>query len=757
MRRKIERYVRVLLLPLAAGCAASSSTATPRPPVAPPATAPSGFSLEPDAAAVRSAENVALTGLEMGTMWTFENPPLEYWRDTYEFSPPSEWLENVRLASLRFGEICSASFVSAGGLAMSNHHCARPCIEANSSPDRDHVERGFLADNRREERVCPDLWLDQLISIEDVSARMTAVVRGSAMTDHNTQSNLLARERAAIRRECERETGSICQVVALHQGVRHMLYRYKRYPVVKLVFAPELQAAFFGGDPDNFTYPRHALDVSFVRAYEADGRTPARTPHHFAWREEGASEGEPVFVTGNPASTSRLITVSQLLYERVYRHPFIIQVYSGERDLLIRLAERDAQAADQTRQGIFEVENGLKAFTGQLAGLRDSLLVATKLRWERELRARIDADADLRWKFGDVWDRIEQLQWTKLETGPRLNIANLELVGSPHLAWAGELVEYIEQIALPEAQRTPEFRREQARLETVLSAQAPIDESFSLEALALHIDLAKTWLRPEDPLRSALIEPGETPIDAARRLAYASGVLDANVRVRFIKEGRDALVVSQDPLVRFALLARKEYSVLRQRWNETAAAEAIEKRRLAEALFAVQGDAFPPDATFTLRISDGIVKRYPANGTVQAPVTTLYGLYARAAAFSNAMPWTLPESFDEARLRVRLSTPLNLVATTDITGGNSGSPMIDRDGRIVGLVFDSNLEQLPNEFLFRPGAGRTIAVHAAAIIEALRSVYGASALLTEILTGEATPTGARDESLEHPLSRQPEQ
>jgi hypothetical protein len=736
MVHKRDRWRWSLLLPLAAGCAASPPTARPAPE---PRPAPSSakYTLSPDAAALRTADRMTLTGLELGTMWTFEDPPLEYWSESYDFSPSAEWLEHVRLASLRFGEICSAAFVSANGLAMTNHHCSRPCIEASSSRSADYVERGFYANRRTDERLCPDLWLDQLVGIEDVTQRVTSALTVSPQAERAHQATALAREQAAIRRDCERGSDTICQVVALHHGVRYMLYRYRRYPAVKLVFAPELQAGFFGGDPDNFTYPRHALDVSFVRAYEADGVTPAQTPEFFEWRPEGASEGELVFVTGNPASTSRLITVSQLLYERVYRHPFIIQVYRGERDLLERLAERSPYAADETRQDIFEIENGLKSFTGQLAGLNDSLLVGTKVRWERELRAAVEAEPKLRAEFGDVWERIEALQWTKLEIAPRLNVSNLELVGSPHLAWAAQLVEYIEQMALPEAERSPDFRRERTRLEAMLSTQAPLDERFALEALALHIELARNWLEADDPLRTALLRTGEQPEDAAWRMTSASTVLDAATRIKLLEGGMVALHRSDDPIIAFARIARQHYRTLRVEWNETLAAEAIEKRRLAHALVAVRSTDFPPDATFTLRISDGHVARYPANGTVQASVTTFYGIYARAAEFANEMPWTLPPSFEEARGRVRMETPLNFVATTDITGGNSGSPIIDRAGRVVGVAFDTNIEQLPNEFLYRRDAARTIGVHSAGILEALRSVYRASSLVAELLAADA--------------------
>ena len=736
MVHKRDRWRWSLLLPLAAGCAASPPIARPAPEPNPSPQSPR-YSLSPDAATLRTAERVTLTGLELGTMWTFEDPPLAYWSESYDFTPSAEWLEHVRLASLRFGEICSAAFVSANGLAMTNHHCSRPCIEASSSRSADYVERGFYANRRTDERLCPDLWLDQLVSIEDVTQRVTSVLTASPQAERANQATALAREQAAIRRDCERGSDTLCQVVALHHGARYMLYRYRRYPAVKLVFAPELQAGFFGGDPDNFTYPRHALDVSFVRAYEADGVTPAQTPEFFEWRPEGAREGELVFVTGNPASTSRLITVSQLLYERVYRHPFIIQVYRGERDLLQRLAERSPYAAEETRQDIFEIENGLKSFTGQLAGLNDSLLVGTKLRWERELRAAIEAEPKLRAEFGDVWERIEALQWTKLEIAPRLNVSNLELVGSPHLAWAAQLVDYIEQMALPETERSPDFRRERARLEAMLATQAPLDERFALEALALHIELARTWLEAVDPLRAALLRPGEQPEDAAWRMTSASTVLDAATRMKLIEEGMSALARSDDPIIAFARIARQHYRTLRESWNETVAAEAIEKRRLARALVAVQAADFPPDATFTLRITDGLVARYLANGTVQAPVTTFYGLYARSAEFANEMPWTLPPSFEEARGRVRMETPLNFVATTDITGGNSGSPIIDRAGRVVGVAFDGNIEQLPNEFLYRRDAARTIGVHAAGILEALRSVYRASSLVAELLAADA--------------------
>jgi hypothetical protein len=693
--------------------------------------------LEPPSAAVRLADRITLKGNELGTMWTFENPPLEFWKTQYNFTATKEWLDKVRLSSVRYGESCSASFVSPEGLVMTNHHCARECIEAVSNQANDYVVKGFSAATREQELLCPELFLDQLIEIQNVTTRVHGVARAGATA--KAISDAQEAEIEKIQDECEQQSKMTCQVVSLYHGGQYQLYKYKRFAPVKLVFAPELQAGFFGGDPDNFTYPRYDLDVSFVRAYDADGRTPANTSaHYFKWRAEGASRDELTFVTGNPGTTSRQIPVSELMYEKVFRHPFLIQLLQGQRDLFLQISKQGPQAEQQVRQQLFEVENSLKSFAGQYAGLQDSMLLGTKIRWEHEFRQKVQADPKLRAEFGDVWDKLADIQLEKLRTSPRLNLTNAEFIGAPHVGFASMLLGYIDASGKPEAQRPESFQGEKfAQVGQMLRSPMPIDPGIAQSLLALHIAMAARWLEPNDPLLRELVRQGETPEQAAARLAAASKILDAPFREGVIRGGASGIATNTDPLVRLARLMAQTWPALNERWPQLQAAERVQEERLAKALFAVYGTRLPPDATFTLRITDGQVRGYPYNGTVAPHATTFYGLFARSAEFGNEMPFTLAPTIAERRAAINMATPLNFVSTNDITGGNSGSPVIDKEARIVGLAFDSNMEALPNEFLYRNESGRSVHVHSAGILEALRSIYRTEALVRE-LTGTGT-------------------
>jgi hypothetical protein len=717
-----------------AACAAAPPAATPAAAPVPTATAQQpalDARLQPPEAAQRASAGMQPTGLELGTMWTFENPPLQYWRERYDFSASQEWLDNVRLASVRYGQGCSASFVSPDGLVMTNHHCARQCIEDVSTADVDHVATGFHARSRAEERVCPNLFLDQLLAIEDVSDRVRAAAPAGATSQQIADAQ--AAEAQRIQQECTQRTGNTCQVVPLYQGGQHQLYTYRRFAPVKLVFAPELNAGFFGGDPDNFTYPRYALDVTFVRAYDADGTTPASTPNYFRWSPEGAVENDVVFVTGNPGSTSRLITAAQLMYERSYRHPFLVGLLAGQREMLLGIAAQGPEQERQVRQQLFGVENSLKAYGGQLAGLRDTLLVAQKLAWERDLRQRVNAEPQAQ-QYADVWDRLAAIQRDKLMLNPIVNLSNAALVGAPHLAMAGQLSGWLQAAALPEAQRPPAYRGERfIQIQQALSQPSPIPEVQATAALALQLQLARDWLPPEHMLVTALLRAGETPEQAAQRLVRASRVGDAEYRQAVMAAGAAAADTVTDPLFRAARMMDSINNAVLPQWRTVVAEESVQRQRLARALFAVHGTRYPPDATFTLRIADGVVAGYPYNGTVAPYRTTFYGLYARSAEFDDRDPWTLPAAFAARHDHIDMTAAVNFVSTNDITGGNSGSPVIDRQARIVGIAFDGNIEQLPNEFVYRTELGRTVSVHSAGILEALRSVYQAQALVNELL------------------------
>ncbi len=735
--RYLSRAAAAAAALLIAGCATSPS-GTAVSPVTPAPFPPADTvgPLAPDAAGLRVAERAELTGMELGRMWTFEDPPRDWWRRAYDFDPSEEWLEQVRLASVRYGEVCSASFVSPNGLVMTNHHCARGCIEALSTPDADYLEDGFYAPTQADELPCPDLYLDQLQSVEDVTAQVTGAARDVAADTAIARAHREELER--IEESCQEETGLTCQVVSLYHGGRFHLYRFRRFEPVRLVFAPEHQAASFGGDPDNFTYPRYALDVAFVRAYDEADHAVTGEPY-FRWSAAGAEEGEVVFVVGSPGGTSRLLTVSQLMYERHRHHPYIVQYVGEIVDLYRWIADLGPDAERAVREDLASMENALKAYSGQLAGLQDSLLVGRKIRWESELRAAVAADPALAETYGDVWDRLTEIQIARLPVAQRASIYDPDFLGDPHLGVAAELVRLVRESARPAEERPEGYDPDGiAELERRLLEPTPVNPEIAARLLAIRLGLAAAFLPPDDPLVQVAIRSGETPQGAAERLVGASRILDADVRRRLIRGGIQAIETSDDPAVRLARTMVEEHPALGRRVRELTDAESVQEERLANALFAIEGTGIPPDATFTLRITDGLVLRYPFNGTVAPPRTSFFGIYERAANFGDEMPFTLPASYAAARDRVDMTAPLNFVATTDITGGNSGSPMLNRDAEIVGVAFDGNIESLPNEWLFMEGPGRTVGVHSAGIMEALRSIYRADALVRELLgDGEA--------------------
>lgn len=664
---------------------------------------------------------------EFGTMWTFDAPPLDYWEETYGFRPSQEWLDHVRLSSARIPG-CSSSFVSPDGLLMTNHHCSRGCISAVSPPETDYQQTGFLASSRAEEIQCPGMWADQLQSMEDVTERVRGAVTA---TDPVRQEEQKDSAIAAITQECAGETGLNCQVVTLYQGGMYSLYRYRRFNDVRLVMAPELAAAFFGGDPDNFTYPRYDLDVTLLRVYE-DGE-PRNTDHYFQWSEAGAQEGELVFVTGNPGSTGRLLTLAQMEFLRDVQYPAQLAGYESRLEVLRELAAEGEEARRRYQNQIFGLENSRKAVTGYLAGLLDEDRMARKAAFEADFRSRIDADPLLRDMYGDAWDAIARAQAELARLFPQDRYYGFS--GSQLLGMAGTLVRLPIQTALPDSLRLPAFREN--RLERTRS-QITEETSFDLEleilTLAAQLRLAQEALPEGDPFLEAMLA-GDSPEDAAERLIHGTRLTDAAFRARLMEGGADAIRQCTDPLI---VAARTIQPLAEEVAAKTAPLNAVIRNNaelVGQAIFAAYGHDLPPDATFTLRITDGLVKRYPMNGTYVPYKTSMYGLYARAVEFDYEPPWNLAPSWVDAENRLDLATPMNFVSTNDIIGGNSGSPVINAQAEVVGLVFDGNIQFLPNRFVFDDYAGRTVSVHSSAIIEALQKVYDAQALVDELKGG----------------------
>jgi hypothetical protein len=739
---RTRRWLLAAATVVLAGCASSGTPApetqvdlpatNAKAPAPPKVAAESGGMLTPSAEAYALAEEVTLDGTEMGTMWTFENPPMDYWAKTYGFRPSSDWLEHARLSSVRYGGGCSASFVSPDGLVMTNHHCARGCVDAVANEGEDFLVNGFQARSKSEERVCPNLFLDQLIEIEDITDRIHgAALAGMTDEEISEAQGALADE---ISETCEANTDFECQVVNLFHGGQYKLYKYRRFQPVKLVFAPELQAGFFGGDPDNFVYPRYNLDISFVRAYQEDGTTPASTPHYFEWDPDGAAEGELVFVTGNPGSTARQITLSQYMYEREIFHPMILAFFDQRLEVLHEIQRTDPERGRAMQNMIFGYENTQKLYRGELRGLRSPELTAKKIRWEQDFKAALAQDPALQAEYGDVWDRLAKIQQQKAALAPTVYMNNPSFLGaSQHLATAGLLQQYVAEMAKPEAERMGMFQGEQV---AQVRAQLEGGEAFALDQsvgmLAGRLMLADIWLPADAPLNQ-VVRPGESYEAAATRLVNSSRVGNPAFRQEIMNGDVEALADANDPLLALAGEMRAAQAAALPAWGAANAAEEVQNERFAKALFAVYGTDLPPDATFTLRITDGVVERYRYNETFAPAQTSIYGFYARATEFGNQMPWTMPKSWWDAKDSVDMSVPINFVSTNDITGGNSGSPVIDRDARLVGIAFDGNPESLPNEFFFAAENGRTVSVHSAGIIEALQSVYKMDALVKEIL------------------------
>ena len=668
-------------------------------------------------------------------MWTFDNPPHAVWKQKYAFDPGEAWLDHLRLSSVRLAETTlrgSASFVSADGLVLTNQHIVAGQLQKLSAEGRNLVRDGFSAASRADELPCPDLEAGVLVSYEEVTRRVQSAVPPGA-----NDAQAAAARRAAIasiEQESLAATGLRSEVVTLYSGGEYWVYRYKIYRDVRLVFAPEEQIAYFGGDYDNFTYPRHDLDIAFVRAYE-DGR-PARIEHFLRWSPSGPSDGEFVVLAGYPGSTDRLLTLTQIRYQRDIGNALQKNVWESRRDVLAAYAKAGPEAArraDQTRRSL---ENSLKRLVGQQEGLENPRVLGTKEEQERAFRAAIAATPEWERTYGDAWHRIDAVYGELPRMAPRLAFSTL---GVSRLGgYATSLVRYAEEIARPNDRRLEEYR--DSRLEGLrasLASAAPVYPDLEGAVLAGWLEEAHRTLGADDPfVRAAL--GGRAPSEVAREAIGGTTLADAEARQALFAGGAETIGRSADPLI---ALARRVEPVLRELrdWQDQRlrSVEASAGQQIAAARFAVYGRSVYPDANSTLRIGFGRVLGYEEDTTLVPWKTTFYGLFDRAESFEERPPYDLPARWKAGRDSFALATPLNFVYTVDTIGGNSGSPVVNRRGEIVGLNFDSNQQKLPNRYLYVADeeGSRAIAVHTAGIVEALTKLYGADQLVAEITGG----------------------
>ncbi|BDU75977.1 S46 family peptidase [Mesoterricola sediminis] len=660
-------------------------------------------------------------------MWTFDNLPTQKMKAKYGFAPDAAWLDHVRLSAVRFPG-GSGSFISADGLVLTNHHVGHSWIERVSDPTHDYVGNGFVAATRDQEIKVPGLELHTLMSMENVTEALAKAVPAGA--DEARAAAARQEALAGLLKEARTRTGLLCEPVVLYQGGETWIYAYKVHKDVRLVMAPEYGIAAFGKEWDNFSYPRFCLDFSLFRVYE-DGK-PYRPAHHLAWAASGPKYGDMTFMVGHPGRTSRLETLAQMEAQRDALTPLMVRTLDRARKVLHAYAASGPEQARQVSDAIMGVENGYKVYVNQLTGLRDKEAMAEVARAEAELRAAVEKDPALKALAGGSWDKVAAATARRVKAAVEESLVGG--LGSRTLEFALAVARLEAEAALPKGERDPQFRsdadieRVKGRLKATLIPAPALEK----ESIVAGLKAAQAELGAAHPFVAAALQ-GRTPEAAAEALVSGTRLMDAKVREGLLSGGSEA--AAKDPMLVLARRILEIQKPIRKEQREVQAILSEHGGRIAQARFRVRGRSVYPDATFTLRLTYGAVETYPSAGTLAPPFTTFGGLYDRADAWgpeAEDHSWELPKRWQEARGRLDLRTRFNFITNNDIIGGNSGSPVVDRQGRLIGLVFDGNIESNAGRFFFDPKVNRAISVDASAILAALDKVYGAGHLVTEI-------------------------
>jgi len=670
-------------------------------------------------------------------MWTFDNLPLKKMQEKYAFAPDAKWLEHVRLSALHFGG-GSGSFISKDGLVLTNHHVGRGAVQRLSTKEHDYIKDGFVAMTRDQELKVTGLTLRTLMVMENVTERVAKAVKPG--TEAKEAARIRKEVLDKIEGELEAKTGLSFDAVTLYQGGETWMYGYKLHKDVRLVMAPESQVAFFGGDPDNFTYPRHNLDFTLFRVYEDD--KPYNPPHHLQWSTEGLKAGDLTFVIGHPGSTARLQTYAQMEYDRDFGLPLRIKASERSRAILQEYAQRSPEHERQVKTMIFGAENGLKATKGYWSGFKNAEAMATILKAEQDLKAKVAQDPALNAQTGQSWTRIQQA--LKVQRGLAKQAAIVGSRGSATFGQALALVRLLDQESQPERNRLSEYSDSTiASLKARLSGPSgPREGAFNPELEQLQftrgLEEALSTLGAQHPFVKALLG-GRKPETVAQAALANTRIQDPATRKTLLEGGKAALEASQDPMIVLARKIEPLMLALRKQQDEVKAVIEEHAARIAKARFAVYGKSIYPDATSTLRLTYGPVASYPANGTQIQPFTTFGGMYDRHVGWGgNAAKalngsWTLPQRWLDRKNRLNLDTPFCFSHAVDIIGGNSGSPVVNKKGELVGLIFDGNIEMLPGRYFYDGSNNRGVSVDARALLEAIQKIYDAQPIADEIL------------------------
>jgi hypothetical protein len=674
---------------------------------------------------------IPVSALDEG-MWTFNNVPRADIKQKYGFDVTDEWLRKVQLASVRFPG-GSGSFVSPNGLVLTNYHIVEDYVGELSSAAKDYAKEGFVAHSPAEEMKVPGLGIDVLMSLDDVTDRVNAAVKSGASA---VEANAARRAAiTAIEAESTKATGFRSDVVTLYQGGQYNVYRYKRYTDVRLVFVPEFQAAFFGGDPDNFNFPRFNIDMALVRVYEND--QPMKVENYFKWSKTGAKTGELVFVTGHPGSTSRLNTVAHLESLRDVSIPLVIRMLESRRTMLKQYMTLGEEQTRRAQNELNSIENALKVYKGRVVGLQDPKLMAKKQKFEQALRNSVEANATMKKEYGDAWDAIGKAR-KDLATYERdrrfLDLAagfNTQLFGI-----ARALVRLADESEKPNDKRLPEYAdARRAALEAAIYSTPTYYDDFERLKLANSLQFLQSEYGADSPFAKKILN-GKTPEARAAELLDGTKLKDVEYRKQVVAAGVRMTHSGDDPMIELARSIDKEAREVRKRYDdEVVAVERGNYAKVARALFEQQGTKIYPDATFTLRLSYGAVRGYTENGKQVPPFTTLAGLYSRSNQFHHAFPYNLPPRWMSAQKAINPKTPFNFVSTNDIIGGNSGSPTINKDRELVGLIFDGNIQSLVGDYDYDESVNRSISVDVRGMLEVLRKVFGANEVADELMKG----------------------
>jgi hypothetical protein len=672
------------------------------------------------------AVSFAVPALADEGMWTYDNFPAAKMRAKYGWAPDAAWLEHARLGSIRLTLGCSASLVSSDGLVMTNHHCARDCVSDLADAKHDYVANGFYAKTAAEEKKCPAMEANQLTQISDVTKQVEAATAGkSDRAFHDAERAA----KAQIESACGTAADVRCEVVTLYQGGVYDLYKYKRYQDVRVVFVPEEAAAFFGGDPDNFTFPRFDLDAAFVRIY--DNNSPLHTDTFLKFATKGVKQGDIALTSGNPGSTERDDTLAELEYQRDAVQPFALNTFSELRGVLNEYATKGPEQARTSKTLLFSIENSLKAIKGRQLALVEGPLIADKTRTEGDFRKRVAADPKLAAAYGGAWDAVA----AAVAHQRNIFMRNSLLERFPQ--WMSELLghaiilnRYAAESVKPDGQRLEEFSDANfPALRQEIVSPAPIHKDLEKTVLTWWLTKVREDLGTSDPDVRTLMGK-QSPEQIAALLVSGTKLDEAPLRARLLKEGAGAINAYHDPLIDFArVLDAPARAVRADRDNNVNAVITKNAALIAKARFALEGKNSYPDATFTLRLSYGAVAGYQENGKTVAPTTNFAGAYAHATGQD---PFKLPATWIAAQKAVDGNAELNFVSTDDIIGGNSGSPVIGRNGEVIGLIFDGNIQSLGGDFGYDASQNRAIAVDVTGITEALKNIYHADRLVTEL-------------------------